>query len=81
MIERVIIINLFSNAATTNQKPNMELFYENSFNGFRPFTTFALKLRLRCLIGSNTAILYIHLFINFYEQNLSVNFHGGAGIS
>ena len=59
----------------------MELFYENSFNGFRPFTTFALKLRLRCLIGSNTAILYIHLFIIFYEQNLSVNFHGGAGIS
>ena len=65
MIERVIIINLFSNAATTNQNSNMELFYENRFNSFRPLTTFALKLCLRCLIGSNcnTAIcIFIYYF-------------------
>ena len=73
VIERVIIINLFGDAATTNQKCNMETFYENSFNSFRPLNTFALKLHLRCLIGSNynTAICiftYYFLGLKFVSE-------------
>ena len=45
VIERVTIINLFRDAATTNQKSNKELFYKNSFNSFRLLNTFWQNLK------------------------------------